>query len=131
MPSPATSVAIADRHPAILSALKRILEPEFEVVVMADNLISLMDALRVQRPGAIVIDQSLCDEGGHHFKRHVARVQGNTPIVLIGDDPLDEVDDERPMTGQRFVPKSRTAELLCSAVAAAILETNQAAGNQC
>lgn len=119
MSPPAACVIIADRHPAILRALKRILEPQFEVVGMVDNIISLIDALDASQPDAIVIDIAMHAENGDHLARHLAQKHPMIPVVLIGDD--SDGDSAPPKAkGCAFVPKSRTVDLLQPAVAKAV-----------
>ena len=43
-------VLLADRHQAILRSLKALLEPDFEVVAMADNVLSLVDSVEALKP---------------------------------------------------------------------------------
>ena len=117
MTVPAACVIVADRHPTLLCALKRMLEPQFEVIAMVDNVVSLIAALGAQTPDAIVLDVSMHAEGGRHLARHLARAHPRTPIILIEDDP-DETGSGVP--GCRTVPKSQAAYLLRESVAAAI-----------
>jgi DNA-binding NarL/FixJ family response regulator len=52
-------VLLADDHPLFLAALKTLLEPEFEIVGMADDGRALVEAAMRLRPEVIILDISL------------------------------------------------------------------------
>ena len=57
----------------MLRSLKQLLETEYEVVAMADNVISLLDALNLQPTPLVVLSASMALGGTHSFPRHMIR----------------------------------------------------------
>ena len=71
-----------------LGSLKLLLKPEFEVVAMADNALSLIDTVAEQSPEPVVVDQSL---GGQSFLRHRRIRHSDVALIVIGDEDSDSV----------------------------------------
>ena len=68
----------------LLRSLKRLLEPEFEVVAMCDNTVSLTDALDQLEPDATVID---LDPDLDHFVVHLVNRRTASRLVALTDEP--------------------------------------------
>lgn len=115
-------VIVADRHPSLLSALKRLLEPRFEVIAMVDNIVSLIDALEAQTPDSIVMDISMLEERAWHLARHLSRAYPQIPIVLLTSG-TDEYELPADMPTCRLVPMSKAAELLGDCLESVIQES--------
>ena len=94
----------------MLSALKRVLEPDFDVVAMVDNAVSLIDTLRSREPGVIVLDISLGNNGLENLARHLHRRYPHLPIVTIGDDSHE--GHASASLGLPYLRKSDTAASL-------------------
>ena len=43
-----TCILATDSHQSLLRSLKRVLEPEYEVTAMTDNVVSMIDAIRLK-----------------------------------------------------------------------------------
>jgi DNA-binding NarL/FixJ family response regulator len=86
----ANCVIVAGRGQAMLRSLKRLLEPEFEVAAMPDNVLSMLDALGAIRPALLVVDTSGSEFGGVELARRLTERHPGVGIVLIGDQPDTE-----------------------------------------
>jgi hypothetical protein len=78
--------ALASTAPAVLRSLKRLVEPELEVVAMCDNLVSLTSAIVDLRPGLIVTDRLAQGD----VVRLATRFRGTGVIALVEDDTSTE-----------------------------------------
>jgi DNA-binding NarL/FixJ family response regulator len=70
----------------MLRSLKRLLEPEFEVAGMADNILSMLDALREIDPDMLVIDIGSAEFGAGDLARRLHDRHPCLCILLVGDD---------------------------------------------
>jgi DNA-binding NarL/FixJ family response regulator len=68
----------------MLRTLKRLLEPEFEVVAMSDNVLSLLDALKVHRSPLLVLDLAMGGGKRTSLLRQLALRNTGLPIVVVG-----------------------------------------------
>ena len=80
------SVVVAGRRPAMLLSLKRVLEPEFEVAAMADNVLSMLDALKDFSPELLVMDADSAEFGAEHLAHRLHHRQPDMCIILVGSD---------------------------------------------
>ena len=96
----------------MLLSLKRLLEPSLEVAAMADNVLSLADALDQIGPDLLVLD---CDSAEFGTPDLVSRLRIRhpyLPILVVGSDRSYE--SGQPRTG--FVSKtSADLELVVAA----------------
>jgi DNA-binding NarL/FixJ family response regulator len=67
----------------MLLSLKRLLEPEFEVAAMADNVLSLLDALKEIAPDLLVLDTGSAEFGD--LPRRLRARHPHLCILLVGD----------------------------------------------
>jgi two-component system response regulator NreC len=105
----------------VLRSLKKLLEPEFEVVAMADNALSLMDAVGALEPDLVVADLGIgsLDEG--KWLRHLKRRYPEVRLVALGEDDDKTVSGEVLRWGvQGYVLKSSSATDLIPAVRAVV-----------
>ena len=68
----------------MLLSLKQLLEPEFEVVSMADNVLSLLDALKVHRVRLVVLGVSLAEGETASFPQHLVARHPELRVVVVG-----------------------------------------------
>jgi len=74
----------------MLRSLKQLLETEYEVVAMADNVISLLDALEVQPTPLVVLSASMALRETASLPRHLLRRYPALRIVVV-DTETDPV----------------------------------------
>lgn len=87
-------VILASPHQMVLRSLKKLLEPEFEVVAMADNALSLMDAVGALAPDLVVVDLAIGSLVEGKLLRHLKRRYPEVRLVALGDDDDETVSGE-------------------------------------
>ena len=105
----------------MLRGLKNLLEPEFEVVAMADNALSCADAMRVHQPALAVVEIALTTPGSASLARHLASRNPGTRVVVLG--PGDEPEIVKTLLDDGcagFVVASRATRDLIPALRAAL-----------
>src|SRR3954464_10217621 len=78
-------VVVAARRPPMLLSLKRLLEPEFEVAAMADNVLSLLDALKEIAPDLLVPQTGSAECGADLLAGRRRERPPCLRILLVGD----------------------------------------------
>ena len=78
-----TTVFLADDHAIVLEGLRRILEPEFDVVGVATDGLTLVSAAAAVRPDVIVMDISMPFLNGVDAARQVRAQSRHTRIVFL------------------------------------------------
>ena len=68
----------------MLLSLKRLLEPEFEVAAMADNVLSMLDALGQIHPELLVLDTGSVEFGAGYLALHLHQRHPDLCILLVG-----------------------------------------------
>jgi len=86
-------VVVAGRRPPMLLSLKRLLEPEFEVAAMADNVLSLLDAIKEIEPDLLVLDTGSVEFGAVDLARRLRLRHPGLPILLVGDESAPMPED--------------------------------------
>ena len=79
-------VVLAHPNPVMLRSLKRLVEPEFDVVAMADNSVSLLDAIRAHHPELVVMEIALKSAAELAVARHTANRYPEQRVIVIGAD---------------------------------------------
>src|SRR5262249_48493253 len=90
------SVVVAGRKAPMLLSLKRILEPEFEVAAMTDNLLSLLDALAQIEPDMLVVAPGSAEFGTPDLAGRLRQRHPELRILLVGIDSEGPFDAEAP-----------------------------------
>jgi DNA-binding NarL/FixJ family response regulator len=82
-------VVIADRHPAMLEGLRRMLETETESVLMVSDEASLLQAVEAANPELVIVDLSLPASGAGNVVRLLKQWNPATPVIAVSvhDDP--------------------------------------------
>jgi DNA-binding NarL/FixJ family response regulator len=115
------TVAIADPHPAVASALVDMIEsrPGFEVAGCASGAAGLFELLEHQSLSLLLLDQSLAnrwpygDLPGHTLLEHVRATYPSLAIIVLAmsDDPLIKARS-LASGASAFLPKERIGDLL-------------------
>ena len=90
----AARVVLADDLPAFVAACTHLLEPEFEAVAMADNALSLTDAVESLQPELVVMDISFQSRGEINLARHLAGRFPDLRLIVLGDEEGETVTQE-------------------------------------
>lgn len=112
---------IADDHAEVHPLLRRILEPEFDVVKNVLDGLSLLEAALYFRPDLVVVDVLMPVMGGIEAVRQLNAKLSTVAVVFISTD-TDEQNVERALRigGRAFVGKASVAEQLLPAARAAL-----------
>jgi len=79
---------LADDHPLILEGLRRVLEPEFEIVGVAANGREVVAETIRLRPDAVLLDVGMPELNGIEAARQIKREVSSTKIIFV-----TQVDD--------------------------------------
>ena len=112
---------IADDHVDVHPLLRRILEPEFDVVEHVLDGRSLLEAALYLRPDLIVVDVLMPIMGGIEAVKRLYAKLSNVAVVFISTDTDEENVQQAFRIGARaFVGKASVAEQLLPAARAAL-----------
>lgn len=115
------AVIIADDHADVHLLIRRILEPEFDVVGNVFDGQALLDAMRRLRPDLIVVDVLMPVLNGIEAVKRLKAQSSTVPIVFISTDAGEENMQGALKTGAlAFVRKASAAEHLLPAARAAL-----------
>jgi DNA-binding NarL/FixJ family response regulator len=110
-----TCIIAASRY-ELLRSLKRTLEPDLEVVAMADNPVSLRDAVLALGPDLVVVNRDIL---GRDPGRIVSLLRSRSPevglILLSGEDDPPGENEARNAGVDLVVLRSRVGSGLVSA----------------
>jgi DNA-binding NarL/FixJ family response regulator len=110
-------IILADKHPNVLGAIRRLLEDEVETVLMVADETSLNHSLENFSPDVVVADLSLPVSTGaniaHMLKKHFPKIR---VIILSVHDEKAVVDDVMATGVEGFVLKHRAVIDLIPAV---------------
>jgi DNA-binding NarL/FixJ family response regulator len=110
-------VLLADRHPSMLDAVRRLLEGRFETTVMVADEVSLLEAVGRLEPDLVVADLSLPDTGCVSFLNAlIGRHSGLNVIVLSVHDEQFAMSRALDAGAKGFVLKRTAAADLTVAV---------------
>jgi DNA-binding NarL/FixJ family response regulator len=118
------SVVLAGRKAPMLRSLKRLLEPEFEVAAMADNVLSLVDALEQIEPDLLVLDTGSPDFAAPDLAHRLQTRHASLRVLLVGSDDEDCSHGAPQMA---FVSK-HTADQTLLPVARTLLRAKERSG---
>jgi len=110
---PRPSVVIADDHPSVLAAFRRLLEPCCDVVATVPNGQGAVEAVERLRPDVLVVDLMMPDLDGLEVCRRVRRAAPATAVVIVtafDDTHVRTVATE--VGASAFVPKHSAATTL-------------------
>jgi CheY-like chemotaxis protein len=108
---------IADDHPAVLTALTRILEPHVDVVGAAIDGEDLLRQVAALLPDAVVTDISMPRMDGLDACRHIRRMYPAIPVVIVSE-LLDDDMGASQLGASAVVRKIHMARELPTAVLA-------------
>jgi DNA-binding NarL/FixJ family response regulator len=115
-----STVLLADDHGVVAEGLRRLLEPEFEVVAVVPDGPSLLEAARRLRPDVVVADLAMPGLSGLEAARLLAREGAPSRVVILtmyAEAALAGAARRAGALG--FVSKHAAAEELLAAVRAA------------
>jgi DNA-binding NarL/FixJ family response regulator len=112
---------IADDHRVVHPLLRRILEPEFDVVEDVFDGLALLNAVQRLQPDLIVVDILMPILSGIEAVQRLKAARSTAAVVFITTDGAQETMQRALETGALgFVRKASAAEDLLTAVRAAM-----------
>lgn len=112
---------IADDHTLLAEACKSFLEPEFEVVGIADNGRTLLRLVAELRPDVVVLDIAMPKLNGLDAGEQIKPLSPATKLVFLTMDMSPEVAAEAFRRGASgYVVKTSSAEELARAIRRAL-----------
>jgi DNA-binding NarL/FixJ family response regulator len=110
-------VVIADRHPAMLEGMRRMLETETESVLMVSDEASLLQAVEAANPELVIVDLSLPVSGAGNVVRLLKQQHPATPVIAVSvhDDPA-AAGEAAAAGAEGFVLKRRAVVDLVPAI---------------
>ncbi|HEY9015824.1 MAG TPA: response regulator transcription factor [Gemmatimonadales bacterium] len=114
-------VLLADDHPPLLAAIRRLLAPEFEVVGEAHNGEEAVQMARDLHPDVVVTDLAMPRKGGLDAIRQISANKLAPAIVVLTVLADSAVVDAAVAAGARaYVLKSQAGVALLPAISAAL-----------
>ncbi len=121
-------VVLANAQQTMLRSLKALLEPEFEVVAMADNALSLVDAVESLQPELAVVDVSIHSRGDVNLARQLTDRFPDLRLIVLGDEDNEIARREVLSWGAAgYVPRQAVVAALAPAARAALQESGPSA----
>ena len=116
------TVLVADDHVRVHDVMRRILEPEYEIIQTVVNGRELVDAARELKPAVIVADVSMPEMNGIEAVRLLKQsAEGGPPTVFVSAHSEPSVIADAMSTGaEGYVLKGRAPFDLKPAVKAAV-----------
>ena len=123
-----TRVILADDHTLMLDAIKKLLEPEFEVVGTFGDGCALIEAAPALKPNVIVLDIGMPKMNGLDLHSNLSRLGKAIPTVLITAYPSDDIRARALQAGVMcYLPKPFDESDLLNCVQTAL---DRAKGNR-
>lgn len=117
-----TRILMADDSPAVLAGIKRLLDPEFEIVGSVADGIALLTAAKNLRPDVVIVDVMMPGMSGLEAVRQLRKLPrfGAIAILLtVLNDPA-LVAEARAAGAMGYVVKSSADRDLVDAIHAAL-----------
>jgi DNA-binding NarL/FixJ family response regulator len=112
-----TTVLLADDHAIVVEGLRRVLEPEFDVVGTVADGHALVESAETLRPDVIVVDVSMPLLNGIEATRQIRATNQQTKIVFLSMHPdVVYVSEALQAGGSAYVLKSSAGIEIVTAI---------------
>jgi DNA-binding NarL/FixJ family response regulator len=116
-----TTVLLADDHAIVVEGLRRVLEPEFDVVGTVADGHALVESAETLRPDVIVVDVSMPLLNGIEATRQIRATNQQTKIVFLSMHPdVVYVSEALQAGGSAYVLKSSAGIEIVTAIREAL-----------
>ena len=116
-----TTVLLADDHAIVVEGLRRVLEPEFDVVGTVADGHALVESAETLRPDVIVVDVSMPLLNGIEATRQIRATNQQTKIVFLSMHPdVVYVSEALQAGGSAYVLKSSAGTEIVTAIREAL-----------
>jgi DNA-binding NarL/FixJ family response regulator len=119
---PRKRILLADDSPAVLAGIRRLLDPEFEIVGSVSDGLALLDAAKALRPEVMIVDIMMPGLSGLEAVRRLRktpRLNAIAIILTVFDDP-SMVAEARAAGAMGYVVKSSADRDLVNAIHASL-----------
>src|SRR6185369_18066884 len=115
-------VILADDHRLVREALKKVIEPEFEVVGMFADGLSLIEALPQLKPALIVLDIAMPRMNGLNAGHHIKQMMPTVKLIYLtmNQDP-DMAAEAFRLGASGYILKNSAASELAHAIREALI----------
>ena len=112
-----TRILLADDSPAVLAGVRRILEPEFEVVGSVADGFSLLKAAKILKPDILIVDVMMPGLSGLETIRRLKkrRLPGKAILLSVLQDPA-LAEEARSVGALGYVVKASADRDLADAI---------------
>ena len=121
-PPSRTRILLADDSPAVLAGIKRLLDPEFEIVGSVADGLALLAAAKSLRPDVMIVDVMMPGLSGLEAVRRlrkIPRLAAVAIILTVFDDP-SLAAEARAAGAMGYVVKSAADRDLVNAIHASL-----------
>jgi DNA-binding NarL/FixJ family response regulator len=89
-----TSILLADDHTMVAAGLRRVLEPEYDVVGSVDNGLKLLQAAADLKPDLLIVDVGMPLLNGLDAARELRKAAPSIKIIFLTMNPDSDVANE-------------------------------------
>ena len=119
------SILVADDHTMVCEGLKRMLEPEFEVIACVQNGRALVKAATNMKPDLVLVDVGMPMLNGLDAARELKKLMPRLKLIFLTMNPDPDIASEALRVGASgYLLKNSEAEELLKAVREAIRGTS-------
>lgn len=112
-----TRIVLVDDHRVLLDALRRLVEPEFEVIGTFEDCNSLLDQVTDLRPDIVVLDIGMPLMNGLSAGEHVKKILPKTKLIfLTADEDLETAAEAFQVGASGYVLKASAGPDLIEAI---------------
>lgn len=121
-PATRTKILLADDSPAVLAGIKRLLDPEFEIVGSVADGLALLAAAKTLRPDVMIVDVMMPGLSGLEAVRRLKKLPrlGAIAIILTVFDDPSLAAEARAAGAMGYVVKSAADRDLVNAIHAGL-----------
>jgi len=117
-----TRILLADDSPAVLTGIRQLLDPEFEIVGSVSDGLALVTAAKALRPDVMIVDVMMPGLSGLEAVKRLTklpRFNATAIILTVFDDP-SIVAEARAVGAMGYVVKSAADRDLVNAIHASL-----------
>ncbi len=121
-PATRTRILLADDSPTVLAGIKRLLDPEFEIVGSVADGLALLTAAKTLRPDVMIVDVMMPGLSGLEAVRRLRKLPkfGAIAIILTVFDDPSLAAEARAAGAMGYVVKSAADRDLVNAIHASL-----------
>lgn len=112
-----TRIVLVDDHRVLLDALRRLVEPEFEVVGTFEDCHTLIEQVTDLRPDIVILDIGMPFMNGLSAGEHIKKLLPKTKLIfLTADEDLETAAEAFQIGASGYVLKASAGADLITAI---------------